>query len=140
MLNIFGKLNAIIMFETFMIIPKDINSFISTFPSENKKLLQQVQETIQKAAPEAEEAISFGIPTFKLKGNLVHFSGYKNHIGFYPGALGIKTFEKEIASYKSAKGSVQFPLSQPIPFDLSTKITLFRVQQNIEKVEAKKKK
>ena len=84
--------------------------------------------------------MSYGIPTFKSKGNLVHFSGYKNHIGFYPGALGIKTFEKEIASYKSAKDSVQFPLSQPIPFDLITKITLFRVQQNIEKAEAKKKK
>ena len=123
MLNIFGKLNEIIMFETFMIIPKDINSFISTFPSETQKLFQQVRETIQKAAPEAEEAMSYGIPTFKLKGNLVHFSGYKNHIGFYPGALGIKTFEKEIASYKSAKDSVQFPLSQPIPFDLITKIT-----------------
>ena len=123
-----------------MIIVKDIDSFIATFPTETQKLLQQVRETIQTAASDAEEAISYGIPTFKLYGNLVHFSGYKNHIGFYPGAAGIKTFEKEISGYKSAKGSVQFPLNQPIPFDLITKITLFRVQQNSEKVKAKKKK
>lgn len=123
-----------------MLTAKDIDSFIADFPKETQKLLQQVRETIQKAAPEAQETINYGIPTFKLNGNLVHFSGYKNHIGFYPGAAGIKAFEKEISKYKNAKGSVQFPLDQPIPFDLITRITKFRVQQNIEKAEAKKKK
>lgn len=123
-----------------MLTAKDIDSFIADFPKETQKLLQQVRETIQKAAPEAQETINYGIPTFKLNGNLVHFSGYKHHIGFYPGAAGIKAFEKEIAKYKNAKGSVQFPLDQPIPFDLITRITKFRVQQNIEKAEAKKKK
>lgn len=123
-----------------MLTAKDIDSFIADFPKETQKLLQQVRETIQKAAPEAQETINYGIPTFKLNGNLVHFSGYKHHIGFYPGAAGIKAFEKEISKYKNAKGSVQFPLDQPIPFDLITRITKFRVQQNIEKAEAKKKK
>ncbi len=121
-----------------MIIAKDIDSFIATFPEETQKLLQQVRETIKKAAPEAEETINYGIPTFKLNGNLVHFSGYKNHIGFYPGASGIKTFEQELSIYKSAKGSVQFPIDQAMPLDLITKITKFRVQQNLEKTQTKK--
>lgn len=121
-----------------MIIAKDIDSFIATFPAETQKLLQQVRETIKKAAPEAEETINYGIPTFKLNGNLVHFSGYKNHIGFYPGGAGIKAFEKEISVYKSAKGSVQFPIDQSMPIDLITKITKFRVQQNLEKTQTKK--
>lgn len=121
-----------------MIIAKDIDSFIATFPKETQLLLQQVRETIKKAAPEAEETINYGIPTFKLNGNLVHFSGYKNHIGFYPGAAGIKTFEKELSIYKSAKGSVQFPINQPLPLDIITKITKFRVIQNLEKAQQKK--
>ena len=116
---------------------KDIDSFIANFPQETQKLLQQVRETIQKAAPDATETISYGIPTFALNGNLVHFSAYKNHIGFYPGALAIKTFEKELANYKSAKGSVQFPLNQTLPFELIALITKFRVLKNIEKAEAK---
>ncbi|MFM9945319.1 MAG: iron chaperone [Bacteroidia bacterium] len=120
--------------------PKDIDSFIATFPKETQKLLQQVRETIQKAAPDAIEKINYGIPTFDLKGNLVHFSGYKNHIGFYPGGGGIKAFEKEISNYKNAKGSVQFPIDQPMPLELISKITKFRVVQNLEKAEAKKKK
>lgn len=123
-----------------MPIAKDIDSFIADFPLETQNLLQQVRETIKKAAPEAQETINYGIPTFKLNGNLVHFSGYRYHIGFYPGAAGIKVFEKEISKYKSAKGSVQFPLNQPIPFDLITRITKFRVQQNLEKAQTKKKK
>lgn len=121
-----------------MIIAKDIDSFIATFPEETQKLLQQVRETIKKAAPEAEETINYGIPTFKLNGNLVHFSGYKNHIGFYPGGAGIKAFEKEISIYKSAKGSVQFPINQPLPLDLISKITKFRVIQNLDKAKTKK--
>lgn len=118
-----------------MITAKDIDSFIATFPEETQKLLQQVREAIKKAAPEAEETINYGIPTFKLNGNLVHFSGYKNHIGFYPGGAGIKAFEKEISVYKSAKGSVQFPIDQPMPLDLISIITKFRVIQNLDKAK-----
>ena len=121
-----------------MIIAKDIDSFIATFPAETQKLLQQVRETIKKAAPEAEETINYGIPTFKLNGNLVHFSGYKNHIGFYPGGAGIKAFEKEISVYKSAKGSIQFPIDQPMPLDLISKITKYRVIQNLDKAKTQK--
>lgn len=117
-----------------------IDLFIADFPKETQVLLQKVRETIKKAAPKAEETISYGIPTFKLNGNLVHFSGYKHHIGFYPGASGIKAFEKELSTYKGAKGSVQFPLDKPIPYALITKITKFRVKQNLGKAETKSSK
>ncbi len=110
-----------------------VDMFIAEFPKETQIILQKVRETISKAAPAAEESINYGIPTFKLEGNLVHFSGYKHHIGFYPGATGIKVFEKELSIYKGAKGSVQFPLDKPIPYALISKITKFRVKQNIEK-------
>jgi len=116
----------------------NIDDFIADFPESTQKLLEQMRSTIQKAAPEATETISYGIPTFVLKGNLVHFSGYKNHIGFYPGSAGIKSFEKELSKYKGAKGSVQFPINEPLPLDLVTKIVEFRVIQNLEKAEAKK--
>lgn len=119
---------------------KDIDSFIAQFPIATQKLMNQVRATIQKAAPEAKETIKYGIPTFELAGNLVHFSAYEHHIGFYPGAAGIASFQKEISKYKFAKGSVQFPLNQPIPFDLITKITLFRVEQNKAKAASKSKK
>lgn len=118
----------------------DIDRFIAQFPMATQKIMNKVRATIQKAAPEATETISYGIPTFQLHGNLVHFSAYEHHIGFYPGAAGIAQFQKEIANYKSAKGSVQFPLNAPIPYDLITKITLFRVEQNKNKVALKSKK
>ena len=110
-----------------------IDAYIATFPPEVKALLLQMRQTIQKAAPKATEAISYQIPTFKLHGNLVHFAGFKKHIGFYPGAAGIAAFQGELAGYKSAKGSVQFPLDQPLPLALVTKIVKFRVKQNLEK-------
>lgn len=113
-----------------MPIPKTIDAYIKTFPKEIQPILQCVRETIQAAAPNAEEAISYGMPTFRLNGNLVHFAGYKQHIGFYPTPSGIKAFEKEIKNYKWAKGSVQFPLDQPIPYSLIKKITVFRVKEN----------
>jgi uncharacterized protein YdhG (YjbR/CyaY superfamily) len=90
--------------------------------------------------PEVEEAISYGIPTFKLYGNLVHFAGYKNHIGFYPGAAGVETFKEGLSEYKLSKGTVQFPIDKPIPFDLIIKIVDFRVKQNLSRAEAKVKK
>ena len=90
-----------------------------------------MRETIQKAAPTAKEAILYAIPTFKLNGNLVHFAAFKNHIGFYPGGTSaIQTFKEELAPYKQGKGSVQFPLDKPIPFELVKKIVKFRVKQN----------
>lgn len=109
---------------------KNIDEYIAQFPKEIKGRLEQMRETIRKAAPEAEEAISYAMPTFKLNGNLVHFAGYKNHIGFYPTPDGIDAFKKEISKYEWAKGSVQFPHDQPLPLSLVTKIVKFRVAQN----------
>ncbi len=113
--------------------PTNIDQYIAGYSKNVQTLLQQVRETIKKVVPDAEEAISYGIPTFKLNGNLVHFGGFKQHIGFYPGAGGIKAFEKELAAYKGAKGSVQFPIDQPMPLDIITAITKFRVEQNLAK-------
>ena len=112
---------------------EDIDSYIASFPEETRKLLQQLRITISKAAPEAKESINYGIPTFTLKGNLVHFAAFKNHIGFYPTPSGIEAFKKELSGYVGAKGSVQFPLSKPIPFDLITRIVKFRVKESMEK-------
>lgn len=111
---------------------KNIDEFIATYPKDIQKILEQIRATIKKTAPKAEEAISYGIPTFKLHGNLVHFSGYEHHIGFYPGAAGIAAFEKELSGYKTSKGTVQFPINEPMPLDLITKIVEFRVKQNTE--------
>ena len=116
---------------------KEIDDCISTFPKETQKLLEQIRTTIRKAAPKAEEKISYGIPTFYLNGNLVHFSGYKNHIGFYPGASGIKKFKEELSVYKNAKGSVHFPLDKKLPLGLITKIVKFRVRENLAKSRVK---
>ncbi len=117
---------------------KTIDAYIRTFPNDVQVLLQQLRETIQKAAPQAEEAISYQMPTYKLEGNLVHFAAYKNHIGFYPAPTGLKAFENEIAKYKHSKGAVQFPLDKPLPVGLITKIVKYRVKKNLEKVKVKK--
>ena len=114
---------------------EDIDSYIASFPEETRKLLQQLRITISKAAPEAKETINYGMPTFTLKGNLVHFAAFKNHIGFYPTHSGIEAFKKELSVYEGAKGSVQFPLAKPIPFDLISKIVEFRVKENLKKVK-----
>ena len=120
--------------------PKDIDSYIEGFPADVQSVLQELRKTIRNAAPNAIEAISYQIPTFKLKGNLVHFAAYTNHIGFYPTSSGIYNFKLELAKYKTAKGSVQFPLNKPIPFELITRIVEFRVQENLEKADLKAKK
>ncbi|MGI0037590.1 MAG: iron chaperone [Nitrososphaera sp.] len=110
-----------------------IDEYIKTFPKEGQIVLEKMRQTIRKAAPDAEEAISYGIPTFKLNGkNLVHFAGWKNHIGFYPTPSGTKEFNKELARYKAGKGSIQFPFDKPIPFDFVKKIVLFRVKDSIQ--------
>jgi uncharacterized protein YdhG (YjbR/CyaY superfamily) len=110
-----------------------IDEYISTFPQNIQAILEDIRQAIRTAAPEATETINYQIPTFKLNGNLVHFTAYKNHIGFYPTASGIKAFKKELSTYKWSKGAVQFPLDRPIPFDLIKRIVAFRVQENLKK-------
>ncbi|RAJ83175.1 uncharacterized protein YdhG (YjbR/CyaY superfamily) [Chitinophaga dinghuensis] len=117
-----------------------IDAYIATFPPKVQKILKEVRSTIKKVAPKAEEKISYGIPTFALHGNLVHFAGYAHHIGFYPASSGISHFEKELSSYKTSKGAVQFPIDAPMPLELITTITAFRVKENEEKAAAKVKK
>jgi uncharacterized protein YdhG (YjbR/CyaY superfamily) len=107
-----------------------IEKYIAEYPQEVQITLRKITEIIKKEAPDAEEAIVYGIPTFKLQGkNLVHFAAFKSHIGFYPTPSGIEAFKHELSAYKGAKGSVQFPLDQPIPYDLIKKITLFRIKE-----------
>ena len=118
---------------------KTIEDYYKTQPDSTRAVLEEIRKTIQKTVPEAEQSICYGIPTFKYYGNLVHFGGYKNHVGFYPGAEAIETFADEIDGYIVSKGTVQFQLNQPIPFDLISKITLYRVQKNIEKALSKNK-
>jgi uncharacterized protein YdhG (YjbR/CyaY superfamily) len=120
--------------------PKDIDEYISGFPKETQEILEKIRTTIRKAAPDAEETINYQIPTFTLKGNLVHFAAYKKHIGFYPAPSGIERFKDELAAYEGAKGSVRFPLDEPIPYDLISEIVTFRVKENLEKAEARGKK
>ncbi len=110
-----------------------IDEYIAQFPKETQGLLNILRQTIKQAAPKATESISYGLATFKLNGNLVHFGAFKKHIGFYPAPSGIKTFEKELAKYKGAKGSVQFPLDQALPLALIKKIVKFRVKENLKK-------
>jgi uncharacterized protein YdhG (YjbR/CyaY superfamily) len=112
---------------------KNIDDYINDFSPEIQKTLQQIREVIQKAAPGAEETIKYAIPTFTLNGNLVHFAAFKNHIGFYPIPSGIKAFEKELSTYKRGKGSIQFPLGEPMPLKLISKIVKFRVKENLAK-------
>ena len=120
--------------------PENVENYIKSFPEESQKLLKTVRETVKKAAPEAMEVISYSMPAYKLNGILVWFAAHTNHIGFYPGASGIAAFKKELANYKSAKGSVQFPFNQPLPLDLITRIVKFRVNENLLKANARKQK
>ena len=112
---------------------KTIDEYIKTFPSDVQSILEKMRLTIRKAAPEAVEAISYQIPTFKLNGNLVHFAAFKKHIGFYPTSSGIRAFKKQLSLYNGGKGSVQFPIDKPIPYDLVKKITIFRVKESLRK-------
>lgn len=116
---------------------KDIDEYLADFDGDTRKKLDAIRRTIKEITPrETTEKISYGIPTFYFNGNLVHFAGYKTHIGFYPGAAPIAEFKKDLEGYKTAKGTVQFPLDRPIPFDLIRKITAVCVERN----QAKKKK
>lgn len=118
---------------------KDVDKYISGFPKDVQTILEKLRATIRKAAPDADEIINYGIPTFTLKGNLVHFAAFKKHIGFYPTPTGIDKFKDELSAYEMAKGSVQFPLDQPLPLDLISKIVKFRVKENMDRAEAKGK-
>ena len=120
--------------------PQTIDEYIARFPKEIQELLETIWITIREAAPDAEETISYQMPTFKLKGNLVHFAAYQNHIGFYPTPSGIEKFKDELSVYKGAKGSVKFPIDQPLPLVLISKIVKFRATENLEKAKAKTKK
>lgn len=116
-----------------------VDEYIAGFPASTQMVLKKMRGLIKKAAPGAEEVISYGIPTYVLDGNLVHFGGYKNHIGFYPAPSGIEAYKKELSVYKGAKGSVQFPIDKPLPEMLIKSIVHFRVLENKEKAARKKK-
>ena len=120
--------------------PTSVDQYIASFPSEVRAILKKVRATVRKAAPKAEETIKYRLPTLVLHGNLVHFGEFKTHIGFYATPSGNEQFRKELSAYKGAKGSVQFPLSEPIPFGLIGKIVRFRVQENLARAGAKSKK
>lgn len=127
------------MYAKIIYMATTIQGYINEFPASTRRLLNQMLKTIKEAAPVATEKMAYGIPTLSLEGNLVHFAGYKNHIGFYPGADGIAFFEEKLTIYKRAKGSVQFPIDQPLPLKLVSEIVRFRVKQNLENAALKKK-
>jgi uncharacterized protein YdhG (YjbR/CyaY superfamily) len=126
--------------KTDQTIPKTIDDYIADFPPEVRVILEKLRATIRKAAPGAEEAIKYRLPTFVLSGNLVHFGAFKKHIGFYATPTGNQQFRKELAAYQGAKGSVQFPLDKPVPYGLVSKMVKFRVKENLEGSKAKRKK
>lgn len=117
-----------------------IDEYIATFPEEIQKLLEELRATIKAAAPDAEEKISYQMPTFALKGNLVHFAAFKNHIGFYPTSSGVQAFKRELSIYAGAKGSVRFPLGKPLPLKLIRRIVKFRVAENLKRAKLKSRK
>lgn len=119
--------------------PNNIDEYIAGFPAEVQYLLEQVRHTIKNSASGAEEAISYGMPAFKLNGILVWFAAHKNHIGFYPHSSGIEVFKKELSKYKTSKGAIQFPIDKPLPLELIAEIVKFRVIEDMEKVKQKRK-
>ena len=116
---------------------KTMDEYINTFPEGVQRILNELRQTIKEVAPEAEETINYGIPTFTLNGNLVHFAAFENHIGFYPAPSGMEAFKNELSSYKGAKGSVQFPIDQALPLPLIRKIVEFRVKENLDRKRKK---
>jgi uncharacterized protein YdhG (YjbR/CyaY superfamily) len=126
--------------KTDQTAPKNIDEYIAGFPDDVQEILEKIRMTIRTAAPDAEETIKYQMPTFTLQGNLVYFAAFKKHIGFYPVPTGIEQFKQELSVYERGKGSIRFPLDKPIPYDLISKIVKFRVKENVERAEAKKKK
>lgn len=119
--------------------PATIDEYIAGFPVDVQAILQKIRQVIRAAAPDAVEAISYQMPTFKLHGNLIHFAAFKNHIGLYPTPTGTEAFKKDLAGYVQGKGSVQFPLDKPMPYALIEKIAKFRVKENAARAKAKQK-
>ena len=117
--------------------PATIDEYIAAFPADVRALLEKVRATIRAEAPEAQEAISYQIPTFKQDGNLVHFAGFKNHIGLYPAPRGTEAFRKELEAYDGGKGTVKFPLDRPIPLDLIRRIVRLRIEENARAADGK---
>lgn len=121
------------MMNTRRVKPENIDDYIKQFAKDVQIKLQSLRQTIHNAAPDSEETISYQMPTFKLYGNLVHFAAFKKHIGFYPTSSGIKQFRNELAGYEVSRGTVRFPINNPLPLDLISKIVRFRVQKNLRK-------
>jgi uncharacterized protein YdhG (YjbR/CyaY superfamily) len=120
--------------------PKTVDEYIALFPLEVQERLQKIRTTIKKAAPKAEETISYQLPTFTLGGKyLIYFAAFKKHVSVYPAPRGAEVFKEELAKYKGGKGTVQFPLDKPIPFSLISRIVKFRVKEHLEKAKGKKK-
>ncbi len=113
---------------------KTIDEYVAAFPENVQVILEEIRQAIRESAPDAKEAISYQIPTFKLKGNLVHFAAFKNHIGFYPAPSAINAFKKELTSYEVSKGTVKFPIDEPIPLELIKKMVEYRVKENLKKI------
>ncbi len=120
--------------------PTTIDAYIAGFPPHVQELLQKVRTTIRRAAPDAQEVISYQMPTFRLEGNLVHFAAFQSHIGLYPTPSGTERFREELALYETGKGSIRFPLDRPIPYDLITRIVKFRAKENRQRAEARRGK
>jgi uncharacterized protein YdhG (YjbR/CyaY superfamily) len=114
-------------------LAKNIDEYVARCPKEVQRLLVQMRRTIRRAAPQAKEKISYGIPTFFWNGNLVHFAAFKTHIGFYPTSSGIAAFRQELSAYKSSKGAVQFPMDKPLPLHLVSRIVSFRLNEQLTK-------
>ncbi len=119
--------------------PKNIDEYISGFPADVRVILQKIRATIRSAAPDAVETIKYKMPTFMLNGNLVFFAAFKNHIGFYPPVTGAKELGKQLSVYEGPKGSLKFPMDEPIPYDLIRKIVVVRARENLERAQAKHK-
>jgi len=122
--------------KTDQTAPGDIDEYIAGFPKDVQDILEEIRATVRAAAPEAEEAIKYRMPAFVLHGNLVFFGAYRRHIGFYPVPREAEEFREELSGYKGDKGTAQFPLDKPMPFDLIRRIVKFRVRKNLEEKEA----
>ena len=120
--------------------PQTIDAYIASYPKDVQVHLKKIRSTIKKAAPKAQEKISYRIPTFFQDGNLIFFAAFKNHISVYPAPRGAAEFKQELSAYEGGKGTVQFPLGKPIPYGLITRIVKFRLQENLARAAAKKKK
>ena len=118
--------------------PATIDEYIADFTSNVQTHLEKVRAAVRKAAPDAEEAIKYSMPTFVLNGNLIHFAGWTNHVGLYPGSKPIEVFKDELAKYEISKGTVRFPLDKPIPYALIGRITKYCVKRNLEKMNSRK--